>query len=171
MIRKAVTLGLAFVLLAGPTFANEGDVPKGVPHLDHVLVIMMENHAYKQIVGNPDAPFANEYSKSTNTANNYFAVAHPSLTNYLEVVGGSNFGILNDHSPDWHVTTCTTNLDSGITSFDVSSSPNVCPIWGTGTDAATPVFDLTNETSPPVDHFGNQHRRHSIHSGRQEHRW
>jgi len=28
-----------------------------------------------------------------NTATSYFAVAHPSLTNYLEVVGGSNFGV------------------------------------------------------------------------------
>jgi len=149
MMKKIATLGLVFALLAGPMFADEGAVPKGIPQLDHVFMIMMENHAYGQIVDNPNAPFTNKYAKSANTANNYFAVAHPSLTNYLEVVGGSNFGILNDHSPDWHVTTCTTNLASGITSFDVSSSPNVCPIWGTGTDAATPVFDLTNETSPP----------------------
>jgi hypothetical protein len=149
MMKKAATLGLVFALLAAPMLADEGAVPKGIPHLDHVFVIMMENHAYAQIVDNPNAPFTNKYAKSANTANNYFAVAHPSLTNYLEVVGGSNFGILNDHSPDWHVTACTTNLASGITSFDVSSSPNVCPIWGTGTDAATPVFDFTNETSPP----------------------
>ena len=57
MIRKAATLGLAFALMAGPMFANEGDIPKGVPHLDHVFVIMMENHAYGQIIGNPNAPF------------------------------------------------------------------------------------------------------------------
>lgn len=150
MIRKAATLGLAFALLAGPMFANEGDVPKGVPHLDHVFVIMMENHAYGQIVGNPNAPFTNYYAKSANAANNYFAVAHPSLTNYLEVVGGSNFGVLTDNSPDWHNTTCVTNLASGLVATDVPASPNVCPIWGTGTDAATSVFDFTNETSPPT---------------------
>jgi hypothetical protein len=130
-------------------FANEGDVPKGVPHLDHVFVIMMENHAYGQIVGNPSAPFANKYMQSANAANNYFAVGHPSLTNYLEVVGGSNFGVLNDNSPDWHNTNCVTNLASGITDFD-NNSNGVCPIWGTGTDAATPVFDFTNETTPPT---------------------
>ncbi|HSU87608.1 MAG TPA: alkaline phosphatase family protein, partial [Terriglobia bacterium] len=115
--------------------------------LDHVFVIMMENHAYGQIVGNPSAPFTNKYMKSTNAANNYFAVAHPSLTNYLEVVGGSNFGILNDNSPDWHNTNCVTNLASGITDFD-NNSNGICPIWGTGTDAATPAFDYTNETTP-----------------------
>ena len=56
MFKKAAALGLALTLLAAPMFANEGDVPKGVPHLDHVFVIMMENHAYGQIVGNPSAP-------------------------------------------------------------------------------------------------------------------
>jgi phosphatidylinositol-3-phosphatase len=149
MMKKAATLGLVLALVAGPMFANEGAVPKGIPRLEHVWVIMMENHAYAQIVDNPNAPFTNKLAKSANTANNYFAVSHPSLTNYLEVVGGSNFGILNDNSPDWHNTNCTTNLATGIPSLDVSASPNVCPIWGTGTDAATPVFDLSNEITPP----------------------
>jgi hypothetical protein len=148
MFKKAAALGLSLALLAAPMFANEGDVPKGIPHLNHVFVIMMENHAYGQIVGNPSSPFTNKYMHSANAANNYFAVAHPSLTNYLEVVGGSNFGILNDNSPDWHNTNCVTNLASGITDFD-NNSNGVCPIWGTGTDAATPVFDFTNETTPP----------------------
>ncbi|MGH9681371.1 MAG: alkaline phosphatase family protein, partial [Candidatus Acidiferrales bacterium] len=149
MIRKAATVGLALAFLAGPMFANEGDVPKGIPHLDHVFVIMMENHAYQQVIDNPNAPFINYYRKKANAANNYFAVAHPSLTNYLEVVGGSNFGILNDHSPDWHNATCTPNLASATTSFDTSAYPNVCPIWGTGTDAAMPAVDTSNETTPP----------------------
>src|SRR3984893_7678581 len=149
MFKKAAALGLALTLLAAPMFANEGDVPKGVPHLDHVFVIMMENHAYGQIVGNPSAPFTNKYMQSANAANNYFAIAHPSLTNYLEVVGGSNFGILNDNSPDWHNMNCTNKLASGTTPFHVSTSTPVCPIGGSGTDAATPVFDTTNEVSPP----------------------
>lgn len=150
MFKKAAALGLSLALLAAPMFANEGDVPKGVPYLDHVFVIMMENHAYGQIVGNPSAPFANKYMQSANAANNYFAVGHPSLTNYLEVVGGSNFGVQTDNSPDWHNTNCVTNLASGIAATDNPSSTNVCPIWGTGTDAATPVFDFTNETTPPT---------------------
>jgi len=48
-------------------FANEGAVPRGIPHLDHVFVIMMENHAYGQIVDSPDAPFTNKYARSANT--------------------------------------------------------------------------------------------------------
>lgn len=66
MLKKAAAFGLAFAMMAAPMFANEGDVHKGVLHLDHVFVIMMENHAYGQIVGNPSAPFANKYMQSAN---------------------------------------------------------------------------------------------------------
>ena len=59
MFKKSAALGLAFALMAAPMFAHEGDVPKGVPHLDHVFVIMMENHGYLQIVNNPTMPFIN----------------------------------------------------------------------------------------------------------------
>jgi hypothetical protein len=149
MKKNPAVLGLAAVALAGTMFAGEGPVPKGVPHLDHVFVILMENHGYSQIVNNPNAAFINKYAGSTNSATNYFAVAHPSLTNYLETVGGSNFGVLNDHSPDWHNASCTNNLASGITSFDSGTFPAICPIYGTGTDAATPAIDYSNETSGP----------------------
>jgi len=132
-------------MMVSPAFANEGKVPKGVPRLDHVFVIMMENHGYSQIIGNPSTPFSNEYAKAVNSATNYFAVAHPSLTNYLEIAGGSNFGVHSDNNPDWHNATCTTNLASGTANTDNPSSPNVCPITGEGTDAETPAVDCTNE--------------------------
>src|SRR5467141_4717180 len=145
MIRKIAAVGLSTALLAAPMFANEGAVPKDVPRLDHVFVIVMENHGYRQIIGNPDTPFANSYANSANTATSYFAVAHPSLTNYLEVVGGSNFGVLSDNNPDWHSTSWMTSLASGIADTDSPASPAVCPIAGTGTDAATPAVDTANE--------------------------
>jgi phospholipase C len=131
--------------------AQQGSIPKGVPHLDHVFVIMMENHAYGQVIGNPNMPFTNEYANKVNSARNYFAVGHPSLTNYLEVVGGSNFGIRDDNSPDWHDSNCTPNI-IGVTVSLESTSTAICPIYASGTDAATPAIDYSNETSgPPGD--------------------
>ena len=132
--------------LSCATFAQVGPVPKGVPHLDHVFVIMMENHGYSQILNNPNAPFINSYAQSANLATNYFAVAHPSLTNYLEAVGASNFGVLSDNDPDWHNGSCSANLATGIPDTDNPASGPICPIAGTGTDAATPAIDFTNET-------------------------
>jgi hypothetical protein len=151
-MKEKLTLAsmVAAMAFAAPAAANEGAIPRGVPHLDHVFFIMMENHGYAQVIGNPNAPFINLYASRVNLATNYFAVAHPSLTNYLEVTGGSNFGVLNDHSPDWHDLTCTPNIVSDTTSFDTSAFPNICPITGIGTDAAIPVIDTFNETSPPA---------------------
>src|ERR1022692_1038004 len=150
---KKIAVALALLATFAATgVAQQGAIPKGIPHLDHVFLIMMENHGYNQILRNPNAPFINQYAKSANLATNYFAVAHPSLTNYLEVVGGSNFGVHSDNAPDWHDATCATNLSTGIVNTDNPPSPNICPISGSGTDAATPVLDCTNEvTGPPCE--------------------
>ena len=137
---------LAGTALAGaqPAFAANGTVPA----LNHVFLIMMENHGYQQIMGNPYAPFINQEAAAAHLATNYFAVGHPSLTNYLEVIGGSNFGVQDDNSPDWHNASCTPNIASGIDNDENNGNP-ICPIAGTGTDAATPAIDYTNETSGP----------------------
>ena len=149
MRQRIVTLSLATAITASLAIAAEGPVPAGMPHLDHVWVIMMENHGYSQVVGNPNLPFTNSMMGLANIATNYFAIAHPSLTNYLEVVGGSNFGVHSDNYPDWHNFYCTPNLLSGTVSTDTPASPNVCPIAGVGTEAATPAVDTTNETTGP----------------------
>jgi hypothetical protein len=142
-------LGFLGVVAAASGLAAEGPVPTGIPSLGHVFVVMMENHSYSQVVNNPSLTYINELTTVANTATNYFAIAHPSLTNYLEIVGGSNFGIHSDNYPDWHNYYCVPNLASGAVSTDVPSSPNICPVFGAGTDAATPAVDTTNETSGP----------------------
>ena len=134
----------AFAAGIAPAQDNDGDHDRKVPHLDHVFVIMMENHYYGQVLGNVNAPFITAYAKSANLATNYYAVGHPSLTNYLEVIGGSNFGIINDDSPDWHNTTCVSNLELSEPALE-SAPTNTCPIAGTGLDGATPAVDTTNE--------------------------
>ena len=144
-LAAAAAFGLA-AFAASNSFAATGPVPTGVPRLEHIFVIMMENHGYAQIAGNPNAPFINAYMKTSNLATNYFAVAHPSLTNYLEITGGSNFGVLTDGNPDWHNTTCKPNLATGVADTEAVAAP-VCPIAGVGTDAATPVRDFSNETT------------------------
>jgi phosphatidylinositol-3-phosphatase len=151
-IRKVTVASIVALVSAGGAGAAQGPVPNGVPRLDHVFVIMMENHAYGQIAGNPQAPFTNALMAKANLATNYFAIAHPSSTNYLEVVGGSNFNKLSDQYPDWHDANCISSIVPGQpTNTDVPNSGTLCPISGkNGTDAAIPVLDqTTNETSSP----------------------
>lgn len=157
MNKRILGTGLLSLMLAGSAIAAQGPVPTGIPKLDHVFVIMMENHAYGQISGNKYTPFINLLMKEGNLASNYYGVAHPSSTNYMEIVGGSNFNNLSDQYPDWHNTKCSPNIKTGITNVDVAQSgfPSVvgpvCPIAGTGTDAPTPAVDNTNnEGTPPL---------------------
>ena len=151
-MNKLILAACAAAVVAGSAQAGQGNVPSGVPALDHVFVIMMENHAYQQVAGNPQAPFINALMAKANVATGYYAIAHPSSTNYLEVVGGSNFNNLSDQYPDWHNVSCIPNISPGRpTNLDNPSTGLVCPIHGgRGTDAPTPVLDLSmNETSAP----------------------
>src|SRR5579862_16401 len=116
---RAFTASALLASIAGVAFANEGPVPTGMPRLNHVFVIMMENHSYQQIAGNETMPYINSLiNGKASVAMNYFAVGHPSLTNYLEIVGGSNFGVRSDNAPNWHSATCTPNLETGIVNAD-----------------------------------------------------
>lgn len=148
-MRTAFVFLSAFAVLTGGLLAQERDDSKSHRRLDHVFVVVMENHHISQILGNPNAPFITSYAAAANLANNYYAVGHPSLTNYLEIVGGSNFGVINDFSPDWHNTSCVPNVESG-TPADESATMNICPIAGSGMDAPTPAVDTTNEGTPQV---------------------
>jgi hypothetical protein len=159
MKKTIVALGLVAAAAVSDVFAAEGFAPvTGVHHLDHVFLIMMENHGYSQIFNNPNAPFINNLALSANLATNYFAIAHPSLTNYLEIVGGSNFGVLSDNDPDWHNLYCATNLRTGVANTDNPPSPAICPISGLGMDAATSAQDSINETqsAPPLNNIDGQ---------------
>src|SRR5271157_5121314 len=142
---KAAAALLAAASLVSPVLANNGPDSNSIPHLDHLFVIMMENHGYQQIIGNPNEPYLNSIIQNgqVNFATNYFAVGHPSLTNYLEIVGGSNFGVRSDNAPNWGSLICTTNLQSGLVNADDAGNNapvpietgTVCPIAGTGKDA------------------------------------
>ncbi len=63
----------------------------------HLFVIVMENHATSEIIGNTaDAPFINQLAGQYGVATQYFGVTHPSLPNYLALFSGDFQGIWDD---------------------------------------------------------------------------
>jgi phosphatidylinositol-3-phosphatase len=56
----------------------------------------MENHEYDEIIGSSEAPFINGLARRSVLLTSSFAITHPSLPNYLALVGGSTFGITSD---------------------------------------------------------------------------
>jgi hypothetical protein len=139
--RILLSVVAATILAASPTFAAEGTAPVApgaVPKFDHVFVIMMENHLRSEIIGNVNAPFMTKEAAEASQSFAYYGVAHPSLVNYLELVGGSNFGITNDDPLNWvKAGACVDNQ-----SANGCGTSAVNPISKAGKDVATP------ETAP-----------------------
>lgn len=78
--------------------ADSTDLPavaQGSARAD-VFVIVLENHSFGQVIGNPEAPFVNGLTKTGTLFTDYRAITHPSLPNYLAILGGSTFGIEDD---------------------------------------------------------------------------
>jgi hypothetical protein len=102
----AVTLGL-LVGTAAWAQNNQGQNDQGennqgqkdgVPRLDHVFVIVLENHnsftsfGSNGIIGNPQAPNITALWNKYNVATDYNAVWHPSLPNYVAMITGNWIG-------------------------------------------------------------------------------
>ena len=64
------------------------------------MVVKMENESISSIIGNSSLPYINK-----NLVSHYpvlqeaYAVAHPSLPNYLELLSGSTSGVTSDCAP------------------------------------------------------------------------
>lgn len=66
-----------------------------------VFTIVMENHDASQILGNAQAPYINQLAAGNAVAAGYHdSYVHPSEPNYIWMVAGQNFGILNDSDPN-----------------------------------------------------------------------
>ena len=55
----------------------------------HIVVVIEENHAFGQVIGNPDAPFINKLAAQGALFTDAHGVAHPSQPNYLALFSGS----------------------------------------------------------------------------------
>ncbi len=64
-----------------------------VPNFDHIVVIVLENKEYGTVIGNPLMPNFNQFAKDYTLLNQEYAVTHPSLPNYLTLIGGDTFGV------------------------------------------------------------------------------
>lgn len=71
-----------------------------VGHLDHVFLIYMENKGSEDIVDSPNAPYINSLINTYGSANNFYALGHPSDPNYFRILGGSDFGIDYNSEPN-----------------------------------------------------------------------
>jgi hypothetical protein len=56
---------------------------------DHVFLVVLENHGFSEVIGNPAMPYLNGLASAHGLAANYFADAHPSIPNYFMLTTGN----------------------------------------------------------------------------------
>jgi phosphatidylinositol-3-phosphatase len=56
---------------------------------DHVFLVVLENHGFNQVIGNPVMPYLNSLANAHALAATYFANAHPSIPNYFMLTTGN----------------------------------------------------------------------------------
>ena len=93
--------GPAAVAAGAPTLGAPCGVRGAVAHYDHVVWILLENVGYS-VVGSPSAPFLSGLARRCALATNDFALAHPSLPNYVALTSGSTQGVTDDGEPSVH---------------------------------------------------------------------
>ena len=63
-----------------------------VPTVNHVVILVMENESYEQVIGSASLPYFNSLVSQYGLATNYFADAHSSLSDYFMLTTGQIIG-------------------------------------------------------------------------------
>ena len=79
-----------------PTLTLSPTAKPLVPQFAHIVILIFENKEYGTIIGNTSMPNYNRYAQEYTLLNAHYAVSHPSLPNYLALIGGDTFGITSD---------------------------------------------------------------------------
>jgi hypothetical protein len=91
-----ILAGCAALALAPAASARDHGSGHGRGHLNHVFVIMLENHSKNGVIGDPNAPQITALASRYGEAGKYYGVTHPSEPNYVALLAGDNFGVNND---------------------------------------------------------------------------
>jgi len=76
------------------------------------LVVVEENHSQSSV--SSGMPYLASLADTYGQTSAYQAVAHPSLPNYLAIIGGSTFGVTDDRPPADHPVPGASVLDAAI---------------------------------------------------------
>jgi hypothetical protein len=63
------------------------------PRTSRVVVVVMENKEYDEVLGSGEAPYMDGLARRYAAPRSLYGIRHPSLPNYFALLGGSTFGI------------------------------------------------------------------------------
>ena len=114
--------------------------PSSTKKYAHVVWVWMENHTYKQVIGDSSAPYETSLAGQFGTATQYASVGSPSLPNYIGATSGGTQGIADDAEPISHQLTVDNlfrevRASGGTARSFEESMPNNCLLGSVGTYA------------------------------------
>jgi hypothetical protein len=78
-----------------PAAGHAAAVP--LPNPDHVVVVLMENKSFSDVIGSTNAPYLNSLLSRGALLTTYCGLHHPSQPNYIELFSGREQGVCNDN--------------------------------------------------------------------------
>ncbi len=76
-----------------PTLEPTPTSPPLVPNFSHIVIIIFENKGFGTVIGNGKMAYFNLLASSYTLLTEHYATTHPSLPNYISLIGGDTFGI------------------------------------------------------------------------------
>lgn len=98
-------------------FGACAETRQAVPTADHVVMVVMENRSYGEIIDGGKAPFIAQLAERGANFTNAFAVAHPSQPNYFALFSGSTHGVTDNRAHAFSAPTLAGALRAAGKSF------------------------------------------------------
>ncbi len=92
----ATVAALAMTANAAASSNHDRRGDDGRQRLDHIYVLMLENHSQSSVIDDVNAPYITSLAHRYGMADRYYGVTHPSMPNYIAAVAGDTFGIQDD---------------------------------------------------------------------------
>ncbi|GAA4576737.1 alkaline phosphatase family protein [Planotetraspora kaengkrachanensis] len=92
----SVASAVGIVAAIGLWTGTQASSAAAVPSPAHVVVVVLENHAYSQIIGSSSAPYINSLKNGGANLTQFYAETHPSQPNYYAMFSGSTQGVTDD---------------------------------------------------------------------------
>lgn len=169
MRHRLITAALSAAMMSSPVQAADvGD--QNLPQPDHVVVVILENHSFSQIMDPNRAPFIYRLATGGALFVHAFAVSHPSQPNYFALFSGSTQGVHDNKDYMFDAPTLAGALDAAGKSFVgyvEAGSPRSHNPWESFANARAMERDLSefpsNFTLLPTVSFVIPNLDHDMH--------
>jgi phosphatidylinositol-3-phosphatase len=134
---------------------TDGPVPSpvaGLPHFRHVYVVILENHSYGDVVGDPAAPYLNSLIARGGLATQWFGIARPSQPNYLALFAGETLNVQDNLPHDFQERNLADQLEEhGLTWREFAENvPSDCFTGATAKDGPDGPGTYARKHAPAI---------------------